>query len=206
MKNFIAIEGCMGSGKSTLAKELAKAIGAGELIEESDRHPFIQDFYADSDFFALQTELGFVLLHYHQILKEMRSGLFKRSVVSDFALERDYVFSTITLKEKNDWDLFEEVYTQLKKRLPRPDTIVLLKAPVDFLMERIAQRGREYEKGMTKEYLGSINQALEDYFLNKHDGSVVAFNAPELDASINPNYVETVISRLPLHLNKLAST
>ena len=139
----------MGSGKSTLAKELASAIGASELIEESDRHPFIQDFYADSDSYAIQTELGFVLLHYHQIIKEMRAGLFEGSVVSDFALERDYVFSTLTLKGKEDWDLFEGVYNTLKKRLPIPDTVVFLKAPVDFLMARIAQRGRDYERGMS---------------------------------------------------------
>ena len=79
--------------------------------------------------------------------------------------------------------------------------MVFLKAPVDFLMARIAQRGRDYERGMSPEYLGAINSALEEYFLKKHPGRVVVFNAQELDASVNSKYVETVIKELSLLAN-----
>lgn len=195
---FIAVEGCMGVGKTTLAKGLAEAIGAKALIEESGRHPFIAEFYECPDAYALQTELGFILLHYHQTIREMRTGTFNGAVVSDFAFERDYVFSTLTLKNSEDWDLFETAYTTLKRRIPSPDILVYLQAPVDFLMKRVAQRGRDYEKIMTRGYLQAVKEALDHYFLKKYEGQVTVFNAPDLDASTNPNYVATVLSRLSL--------
>ena len=193
---YIGVEGCMGAGKTTLAKGLAEAIGAKALIEESGRHPFIAEFYECHDSYAIQTELGFILLHYHQIIREMRAGTFDGQVVSDFAFERDHVFSTLTLKNSEDWDLFENAYTTLKRRIPSPDILIYLQAPLDFLVRRVAQRGRDYEKIMTRSYLQAVKEALDHYFLKKYEGQVIVFNAPDLDASTNPNYVATVLSQL----------
>lgn len=188
----------MGAGKTTLAKGLAEAIDAKPLIEESGRHPFIKEFYTAPDAYALETEIAFVLLHYHQITREKRSGLFNVSVVSDFAMDRDYVFSTLTLKDPADWELFENTYNLLKRRLPTPDRLIYLRAPVDFLAKRIAQRGRDYEKIMTRSYLEAVKTALDDYFLKEYKGNVIAFDAPDLDASVNPSYVDTVIKQIQL--------
>lgn len=196
MSGYIRIEGCMGSGKTTLAISLAKTIGAAALIEESGRHPFIKEFYTAPDAYAVETEIAFVLLHYHQIVRETRAGLFGGTVVSDFALDRDYVFSTLTLKDPADWELFENTYNVLKKRLPTPDTLIYLRAPVDFLAKRIAQRGRDYEKIMTRTYLEAVKTALDDYFLKEYNGKVIVFDAPDLDSSVNPTYVDTVIKQL----------
>lgn len=195
---FLSIEGCMGSGKTTLAKHLADAILASPLIEESGRHPFIKEFYVAPESYAVETEIAFVLLHYHQILREKRAGLFNGTVVSDFAMDRDYVFSTLTLKDPADWELFENTYNLLKRRLPTPDRLIYLRAPVDFLAKRIAQRGRDYEKIMTRSYLETVNAALDKYFLKEYRGKIIVFDAPKLDASINPAYVDTVIKQLQL--------
>ncbi len=186
----------MGVGKTTLAKGLAGAIGAKALIEESGQHPFIAEFYESPDSYAIQTELAFILLHYHQTIREMRTGTFNGAVVSDFAFERDYVFSTLTLKNAEDWDLFERAYTTLKRRIPSPDILIYLQAPVDFLVGRVAQRGRDYEKIMTRSYLEAVKEALDHYFLKEYEGQLIVFNAPDLDASTNPNYVATVLAQL----------
>ena len=193
---YISIEGCMGVGKTTLAKGLAQALGAKPLIEESGRHPFIKEFYEAPDAYAIETELTFILLHYHQVIREMRTGLFARSVVSDFAFERDYVFSTLTLKRTEDWDLFEKTYQILKSRIPAQDVLIYLKAPIDFLLKRIAMRGRDYEKIMTRSFLESLKTALDHYFLKDYQGEIIVLDAPDLDSSVNPNYISTVISHL----------
>ncbi|MCG3112052.1 MAG: deoxynucleoside kinase [Candidatus Manganitrophus sp. SB1] len=186
----------MGSGKTTLAKHLADAILASPLIEESGRHPFIKEFYVAPESYAVETEIAFVLLHYHQILREKRAGLFNGTVVSDFAMDRDYIFSTLTLKDPADWELFENTYNVLKKRLPIPDILIYLRAPVDFLAKRIAQRGRDYEKIMTRSYLEAVKTALDNYFLKEYKGKIIILDAPDLDSSVNPTYVDTVIKQL----------
>jgi deoxyguanosine kinase len=192
----------MGSGKTTLAKGLAVAMGANPLLEESGRHPFIAEFYERPDSYAIETELSFILLHYHQVIREMLTGVFNGPVVSDFALERDYVFSTLTLKNSEDWDLFEKTYATLKRRIPSPNILIYLQAPVEFLVRRVAQRGRDYEKIITRSYLEAVKKALDHYFLKEYKGQVIVFNAPDLDSSTNPEYVATVISQLPfLHTN-----
>ena len=186
----------MGAGKTTLAKTLAGALRGTPLIEESARHPFIREFYREPNAYAIETELAFLLLHYHQIIREERAGIFTGSVVADFALERDYVFSKLTLKNSEDWSLFENAYTMLQKRLPPRDILIYLRAPVEFLAERMAERGRDYENMLPQSYLEAVNLALDTYFLKEYKGDMVVFYAPDLDASINPDYVTTVMSHL----------
>lgn len=192
----------MGVGKTTLAKALAETLGAKALIEESGLHPFIKEFYTAPDAYAIETELMFILIHYHQILRELRAGLFKGSVVSDFAFERDYVFATLTLKDKENWYLFEKVYKALSSRIPSQDILIYLEAPIDLLLERIAKRGRDYEKIMTRSFLESVKAALDHYFLKEYQGEIIVFDARDLDSSINPTYISTVISHLQKSFGK----
>src|ERR1700719_2124486 len=84
----ISIEGCIGSGKSTTARLVAERLRYSVLLEETANHPFLADFYSQPAFFALETELAFVLLHYHQF-KEVGPG---SGLVADFSLGKDLVF------------------------------------------------------------------------------------------------------------------
>ncbi len=196
MAPYIAIEGCMGAGKTTLARELAKVIGAALLLEESGRHPFIRDFYEAPEAYAVETEITFVLLHYHQIVKSKRSGLFEGAVVSDFALERDRLFAKLTLRESHDAELFNSVYLSLKERLPLVDVLIFLRAPTAFLLERMAKRGRDYERKISADYVHRVNSTLESFFAHEYSGRVIALDAVDLDVSRDPNYVRTVATYL----------
>src|SRR5713101_3042057 len=194
---YIAVEGCMGAGKTTLARGLAEALRGSALIEESAKHPFIHDFYVAPDAFALETEIAFVLLHYHQMVRELPR--LSETVVSDFALERDFVFASLTLRGPQEKALFEQVYSFAKSRTKAIDTLIYLRAPIDFLAARIARRGREYESRITRPYLESVNAALERFFVEEYSGPKLILDAPDLDAAKNPRYVESVLLRLPTH-------
>ena len=186
----------MGAGKTTLARKLAAVLSAQAVLEETARHPFIHEFYESPGSFAVETELSFLLLHYHQLLREKLRGAFSGSVITDFAFERDYVFAKLTLKETRDWKLFEAVYDELTSRTPQPDLLVYLRAPLDFLRQRIRRRGREYERQITPSYLESVMVALDRYFLEVYSGARLVLDAPDLDDSINPDSIGTVLARL----------
>ena len=44
-----------------------------------------------------------------------------------------------------------------------PDMIIYLRANVEDLAERIEKRGRESERGISREYLGELNRAYEGW-------------------------------------------
>lgn len=190
---FLAVEGSISAGKSTLTRDLAHAIRGRALLEDTDRHPFIRDFYLNPDRFALETELTFLLLHYHQLLTADDPV-----IVTDFQLDRDRVFSRLTLQAAEDLDLFDHSYSLLRHRLPTPDILIYLKAPVSMLRRRISGRGRNYEQVISNHYLERVAAAFDEYFEHRYEGRSLSFDARTLDTSINRSYVETVIDRLPL--------
>src|SRR5438046_474525 len=83
----IAIEGAIGSGKTSTALLVAQRLDCGAVLEQTDTHPFLADFYSDIETFKLETELGFLLLHYHQ-LHVLRPD---QPVVTDFSYGKDLI-------------------------------------------------------------------------------------------------------------------
>ncbi len=52
-------------------------------------------------------------------------------------------------------------------------------------MEQIQKRGRDYEQGMSLEYLGGLNTRYEKW-ISEYKGRVIVINADELDFVKNP--------------------
>ena len=64
----IAVEGCIAAGKTTLARLLAEKRHSELLLEHFVKNPFLPLFYDDVAKYALETELAFLLVHYHELL------------------------------------------------------------------------------------------------------------------------------------------
>ena len=145
---IVSVEGLIGSGKSTTARMLADRLSYPAVLEKTDVHPFLADFYADPARSALQTELAFVLLHYHQLRPLAR----ETNLVADFSPGKDLVFARMNLSGE-DLSIFEDLFEKLIGRLTPPALAVFLDLPIELLMRRIAQRGRPYELGIAVKYL-----------------------------------------------------
>jgi deoxyguanosine kinase len=148
---IVAIEGCICSGKTTTATLVAEQLGLDLILEQTKTHPFLADFYADMERFKLETELGFVLLHYHQ-LHVLDSA---RRVVTDFSAVKDLMFAKMNL-DGEDLDLFEYVYARLSGRLELPHLAVVLELPLDAIVERVRDRARSYEMSIPRSYLARL--------------------------------------------------
>ena len=147
---YIAIEGCIASGKSSTAELLADSLGFALVKEQTLKHPFIAEFYSDQARFALETELGFVLVHYHQ-LNQLRAT----DIVADFSPAKDLVFAQMNLVGR-DLDIFMSLYDKLNERVPRPDVAIFLDLPVRECWLRSMARGRPFEAGIRLEYLEEL--------------------------------------------------
>jgi deoxyadenosine/deoxycytidine kinase len=172
----ISIEGCIGSGKSTTARLVAERLSYSVLLEETANHPFLADFYSQPAFFALETELAFVLLHFHQF-KEVGPG---SGLVADYSLGKDLVFGKMNLQGR-DLLLFEHVFNDLSSRVLMPTVTAFLDLPIDALLSRIQKRGRPYEQGIAPSYIERLRASYFENLqrLGKH---VAVVNVDPVDA------------------------
>ena len=72
MKNGLIVEVCGGiaSGKTTFAA-LMTNIGLIPVLEDFKKSPFWEAFYRNPGEYIFETEISFILLHYHQIKKAL---------------------------------------------------------------------------------------------------------------------------------------
>ena len=121
-------------------------------MEQTNTHPFLAKFYANPKKYTIETELGFVLLHYHQL-----NHLEPIPTITDFSPAKDLVFAKMNLAGE-DLKLFEHVYGQLVGRLTKPRLAVFLDPPVDVLMQRMLNRARPYELSVPEDYIARLRQ------------------------------------------------
>lgn len=177
---FLAIEGCIGAGKTTLAESLCARYSGWVLHEETRKHPFIAEFYLDPERNAFQTEINFILIHYHQLRRAQKDGVFDQLVFADFIFDKDRLFADLTLTDPNEQRLFTLTYDFLRKRIPTPDVLICLKSPTEFLWERIRKRGRDLEAPMSYDYLDQVNSKYNEFFEAYDQSQKVILSAPDL--------------------------
>ena len=195
MPPFTVFGGPLASGKTTLAGRLAEHRRTRAIMEAVANHPLIDDFYGDPVTYALETEMIFTIMHYHDIAKAVKEGLFKQEVISDLFFDGVEAYTSYTLSQDNK-EAFLSLLRSLQERIPRPTQVFFLNASTDFLMERVRGRGRDYERYMTFEYLDGINGAFKDFIREYRRAPVTVLDAEELYRQSPEDTVETIESKL----------
>jgi deoxyguanosine kinase len=154
--SLISLIGPPGVGKTTVARGLARDTGATLICEDFEGNPFLADSYLERNDARLQAQLYFLSSRVEQLLatKWPADGL----VVSDygFCQDRIYAEEMLSADEMAAYDRQAEI---AERQVHRADVIVHLDAPEPILLSRIADRGRDYEKAMTPEFLTRMRMA-----------------------------------------------
>lgn len=158
LKHALRIEICGGiaSGKTTFATLLQRA-GIITVLENFQANPFWKAFYQDPARHAFETEITFLLQHYHQIKTEGHS---RKLLACDFSLFLDLAYAHVTLQDSKR-ETFLAVYEEVVRDLGLPDLLVHLRCGAAAELERIRKRGRAVEKSITLEYLAQLNDSVE---------------------------------------------
>lgn len=159
----VRIEVCGGiaSGKTTFAK-LMRQIGVDAILEDFTTNPFWRAFYADPAKYTFETEVSFLLQHYHQIKKSQANG---KIHICDFSFFLDIAYADIGLKG-SQLETFLAVYNEVKKELLPPKLLVYLKCDGKIELKRIRNRGRSVEKSVNVDFLQKLNTAVEQQVAN----------------------------------------
>jgi deoxyadenosine/deoxycytidine kinase len=173
-------EGVIGVGKTTLIEALSSRLGARTVFEVFEENPFLRDFYQDQARYALSTEMFFLLSRFNQQELFAQEDLLQRHSVSDYLFEKCRLFAGLTLSS-DEFALFSRVYEILARQVPKPDLVLYLTAPVDVLMERIAARGRDYERSITADYLAELDLRYRSYFASYTDAPVLIVDTTRID-------------------------
>ncbi|MBK8909611.1 MAG: deoxynucleoside kinase [Rhodospirillales bacterium] len=151
----IEICGGIASGKTTLASIIGGQTGA--VMENFRHNPYWRAFYLDPAHFAFETEVSFLLQHYHQLKVETGdTGL----ATADFSLLLDRAYADVTLRS-GQLVAFNAVYTQVREELGDPRLLVCLRCGATEQLRRIRRRRRRPERGIHLEFLEELNRSLE---------------------------------------------
>ena len=177
---ILAIEGPIGVGKTTLARRLAATYTTPLILEEPTENPFLEKFYADKTRYALPTQLQFLFQRVRQLQSFRQDDLFTPLYISDYMLEKDWLFAELTL-DSADFQLYATVYERVVDTVPKPDLVIYLQASVPALMQRIAHRGLTYEQNIDEAYLLGLSNAYIEFFRHYSDAPLLIVNTEEVD-------------------------
>jgi deoxyadenosine/deoxycytidine kinase len=192
---YIVIEGPIGVGKTSLANKLANEFGSELLLEKAGENPFLANFYQNPRQYALSAQLHFLLQRAQQVQDFRQSDLFRGSYIADFMVDKDRLFAQMTLN-KDELELYEQIYTHLTLDAPRPDLVIYLQAPLDVLRERITRRGIDYEQQIRDDYLLQLSESYTRFFYDYDDSALLTVNTQSVDLINNAEDFQAILEKI----------
>ncbi len=197
-KKFIAVAGNIGVGKSTLVRLLSERLGWQPFYEPEAENPYLPDFYRDMRAWAFHSQIFFLahrLRIHRRLLDHPTSVVQDRSVYEDAEIFAANLYRQGLMNER-DYQTYRALYEGLVGFLPPPDLVIYLRASVPTLLQRIAKRGREYERSISAAYLEQLN-ALYEAWIRRFDlCPVLTVPADDLDYVAHPTHLDLIVHKV----------
>ena len=183
----IGIAGNIGSGKTTLTRMLAGHYGWTPKYEAVTHNPYIEDYYKDIHRWSFNLEIYFLTKRFKDVLEISRS---EETVIQDRTiLEGVHIFAANNRDMGNiserDFSTYMELFELMMSLVKLPDLLIYLKSSIPHLVGQIQKRGREYEKGISIEYLTGLNEKYEQW-ISGYEGEILTIDADNLDFENRP--------------------
>ena len=197
---FITVEGPIGIGKTSLAKAISEQFQMHLLKEIVDENPFLNKFYSNIEEWSFQTEMFFLCNRFKQLEDIQRHYLAKQlPVAADYHIFKNTIFAQRTLKG-SQLEKYREIYRILTADMPQPNVVIYLHGSLETLQSRIAERGRDFEKLITADYLQQLSEDydtfMDEFAIAHPDIPVLRFNGDELDFVNRPEDLTYILAKL----------
>lgn len=164
----IGVEGIIGAGKSTFVKKLAGILELRPIHEPVDAE-ILDAFYRDQKANAYDFQLDMLLKRWdvHDLAQaESRVAVDYRGAIVDRTLVGDRCFARMHHRVGNindmQWKIYERFFTKAVSKFERPAALIYLDADPSVALERVKNRNRGAEAGMSLEYLTNLRKEYLD--------------------------------------------
>lgn len=198
VKRLVLVAGNIASGKTSLTERLGSRLGWRTAFESVAENPYLADFYADMAQWSFHLQvffLGHRAEQHLELASDPQSAIADRSIYEDAHIFARALYHLGNLSER-DYQSYRSVFDQVVSGLPRPDLLLFLHCPVPVLLERIGQRGRAIERGITGEYLRLLETFYEEWLQAFDLCPVLAIRTDDLDFVHRPGHLDIVVQRI----------
>jgi len=197
----IGIAGNIGSGKTTLTRMLSEHYGWVPKYESVTYNPYLEDYYKDIPRWSYNLETYFLAQRFKDVLEIAQSD---QVVIQDRTLfEGVYIFVANNLEMGNltqrDYDTYMQLFELMMSMVKLPDLLIYLKSDVPHLVAKIHKRGRDYEQGISLDYLEGLNRRYEEWIAS-YKGKVLVIDANELDFKNRPEDFSQITDKIDAEL------
>jgi deoxynucleoside kinase len=201
----IAVTGNIGAGKTTLTTMLAKHYGWNAQFEDVDHNPYLDDFYQDMSKWSFALQMYFLGSRFRQVKEIRDSG---KNIIQDRTIYEDaYIFAEnlneMNLLSERDYQNYSSLFELMKGFVSAPDLLIYLKADISTLTKQIAKRGREYESGISIDYLMRLNNKYEAWINSYKEGKLLIIDVNDLDFVERKEDFGYILDRIDAELNGL---
>lgn len=194
----VVVAGNIGAGKTSLTERLGARLGWRTAFESVADNPYLPDFYADMRAWSFHLQVFFLGHRSEQYLEMVNSG---QSVILDRSIYEDaYIFARalhhLGNLDERDYLAYRRLFELVVSKLPPPDLLIYLRAPVAVLVERIQRRGRSIESGITAEYLGLLESFYDDWMQSFEVCPVLTIRTDDLDFVHKKKHLDIVVQRI----------
>ncbi len=196
---YIAIEGLPGTGKNQLAKLLSKKINAKLILDDFSLNPYLSEFYKDPEKFDFPLQLFFLVTRYKQQVSAPQGDLFQQNIISNYIFNKDQIYSRFILDD-DKYELYNQILGVMNKNILIPDVVIFLHSSSHLEMyNRVKLKKRPFEKNVTEEYIGSLNQAYNYFFERYNESPLLILNIDNLNLkSENNSHFEEIYNELKM--------
>ena len=111
------------------------------IYEDHTVNPFWKAFYTDPATCAFETEISFLLQHYHFAKAAAEES--KSMILLDHSFELDMAYAEIGLDGSRK-EIFASIYREIRAEIGLPCALVFITCSADEGLRRVQDRGRSF--------------------------------------------------------------